>query len=260
MGLDVYLYYCKDAESAKKHEAAYQKQLDAMKPAPTKEEVEALTKRLGLTPYGEWLGKKSVEFPSTKYPDHLFKVGYFRSSYNPGGYESVVERLGVPEASLSFIFNTDNQYYQHPYWIESLGRCKNALTNLCGVLSCEDSKYDITFIEAEGLFGDQPTLKGEQAAKQICMEEMKKVNQEWGGWSNKQGHFWSKGLEVVGILPGKATFSLIGKPRLGVYVVYKMPADTAWAFYSQALEIVLETIQYVLAQPDPENYYLAWSG
>ena len=41
-----------------------------------------------------------------------------------------------------------------------------------------------------------------------------------------------------------------------VYLIYE--ADLSW--YQQALEIVLETIEYVLSQPDKEKYVLHWSS
>jgi hypothetical protein len=41
--------------------------------------------------------------------------------------------------------------------------------------------------------------------------------------------------------------------------VYEDPDDnTQW--YEQALEIVIETCEYVLAQPHPETYVTHWSG
>jgi hypothetical protein len=40
------------------------------------------------------------------------------------------------------------------------------------------------------------------------------------------------------------------------YLVYK--ADMEW--YKQALEIVVEQIQYVLKQDDPDKFVLGWSA
>ncbi len=43
----------------------------------------------------------------------------------------------------------------------------------------------------------------------------------------------------------------------GVFVVYEVD-DLDW--YLQALDIVVETCDYVLAQPDINKYVLHWSG
>ena len=43
-----------------------------------------------------------------------------------------------------------------------------------------------------------------------------------------------------------------------VYVVYKTEPDR-WLWYHQALEIVQETLEFVLANPSPD-YLLHWSS
>jgi hypothetical protein len=37
-----------------------------------------------------------VEEPSAKYPEHYFKIGYFRSEYHENGINDVLDRLGLP--------------------------------------------------------------------------------------------------------------------------------------------------------------------
>ena len=41
-------------------------------------------------------------------------------------------------------------------------------------------------------------------------------------------------------------------------IVYDSPSQLDW--YVKALEIVVETCDYVLAKSDPECYFLHWSG
>jgi len=52
---------------------------------------------------------------------------------------------------------------------------------------------------------------------------------------------------VRAVIPGKED----------IYIVHK---DSGLGWYVEALEIVVETIEYVLNQPDPETYYLVWSS
>jgi hypothetical protein len=51
---------------------------------------------------------------------------------------------------------------------------------------------------------------------------------------------------------------LINTPA--VFVVYEKEPDEKEDWYLTALKITRETIEYVLAQPDREQYYLSWSA
>ena len=55
------------------------------------------------------------------------------------------------------------------------------------------------------------------------------------------------------MIPG--TFKILNEMSC-VYVVTE--SDNTW--YIQALEIVRDTIKYVLSKEDKEKYYLHWSG
>jgi len=109
MGLDVYLYRCADRAKAKALEEQYETESSAIWEAITgdrkyeecsdaeKDEARAQTKalaeRLGLGEWGDNPACEKVELPSTKYPDHYFKVGYWRSSYNGAGINSILTFL-----------------------------------------------------------------------------------------------------------------------------------------------------------------------
>lgn len=103
----------------------------------------------------------TVIFNSAKYPNHLFKIGYFRSSANELGINNVLEERGLE--NLYDILNPFYEYFFQPNWEQAKIKCTNLI-----------KKYNT-----------------------------------------------------------------IDK-------------------YSEYLEIVLETIDYVLAQPDREKYYLSW--
>jgi hypothetical protein len=60
-----------------------------------------------------------------------------------------------------------------------------------------------------------------------------------------------KGTKIFAIIPGQNT---VGTP--GAFIVYKQDLK----FYTQALEIIIETIEWVLSQDKPMNYCLRWSS
>ena len=70
-------------------------------------------------------------------------------------------------------------------------------------------------------------------------------------YSNRYGLFFPKPAQIVGVIPGS---------KYGSRVAYVILDGDPTPWYLQALEIVLETIDYVLAQPDRDTYYLHWSG
>lgn len=114
----------------------------------------------------------------------MFKIGYFRSSYNSGGINRVLANMGLP--TLDEIMGANDNYVFQPNW-------KKALENVESVI------------------------------------EQLKTN---GAYRVELGE------------------------RDCTYVVTE--SDNSW--YIQALEIVKETIQYVLNSETEEQYYLHWSG
>ena len=72
------------------------------------------------------------------------------------------------------------------------------------------------------------------------------------GYSNINGDFYfNEPQKVLAIIPGKQV--LLGE-RDCVYVVTE--SDNTW--YNNALEIVKETIEYVLSQENKEQYYFEY--
>ena len=81
---------------------------------------------MGLDVYLK-VGDTYVEFLSRKYPDHLFKIGYFRSSYNESGINYVLESRGLP--TLWTVFDAKPGEFV-PDWEKSLERANYLLTDL----------------------------------------------------------------------------------------------------------------------------------
>lgn len=267
MGLDVYLYKCSNRAEADELEAQYQEKERAIWNADGKRfndltEAQRATRyqkcakaalALGLDRDGRYPGREEVDQPSALYPDHLFHLGYFRSSYNGGGIDSVMHRAGL--SGLANIFDAKRgDYHIVPDWAASLARVDAAIAALDAYAQSDAGQFDISE-ESAGGYGEMPS--GADQAKALFMEQLndhKDTPDDWRAYSSQQGTFHLDGREVYAIMPG---VNCINHPC--VYVAYRIPGDY-WQWYRQALEIVKETIQHVLAQPDADLYYLVWSG
>jgi hypothetical protein len=90
------------------------------------------------------------------------------------------------------------------------------------------------------------------------VNESHKSRTDAGWFGNYRGEFFlGEPPLLLAAIPGiSGTFR-----HPCVYLVFEEKEKIhGLEWYVNALEIVLETIDYVLAQPDPEKYYLHWSG
>jgi hypothetical protein len=260
MGLDIYLYQYLDKnmtdvkekdyeiysnnlwEQAGKYDDLSQSQKDEIR-----EKCKSYANNLGLDEWGEdKTNKKRIEFDSEKYPEHIFKLGYFRSSYNSSGINKILSNLGVNDLYDIFPHNSDDYVFQ-PDWEESLKNVNESLEKLK-----TKSNYRVETIT--GNIFKSNGISSESEALSIFEQELSKDSGEFN-YSNINGHFYNfEPSKVLAIMPGKTTF--LGKEKECVYVVTQ--SDNTW--YVNALEIVKDTIEWVLSQENKEQYYLHWSG
>lgn len=266
MGLDVYLNRYTDFKKSKANEKAYdtlsEKLFSALEGVEDAELVRQAregiqdklnekAKKLGLGEYGEDITYRTrIERDSVLHPDHYFKIGYFRSSYNSGGINSVLRDLGIPD--LYDIFEHDNDESEFcPDWNSALRTVNKSIE-----LLNKDKGYRIETVSAN-MFSPDDVPQSPAAALEIFKQQVKErpKNKDFQCYSNKAGEFYldNAGLKVHGMIPGKDMFQ-----RPCTFIIYK-PKD-ANKFYLQALEIVKETIEYVLTQDNPQEYYLSWSA
>jgi hypothetical protein len=77
-------------------------------------------------------------------------------------------------------------------------------------------------------------------------------------YSSSRGEFYfGKPLEIVGVISGVKKRFFVEEHLPCQYLIYK---DDSLDWYLQAVEIMIATVEYVLAQADSEKYYLHWSG
>lgn len=213
-----------------------------------------------------------VEHDSSKYPDHYFKVGYFRSSYNNAGINSVARKLGLP--SLYDLFDeSGDDYHIKVNWVNSLAKVQAAIEEWrkkaqkvgnYKVIAVDPSmikmaeEYDKTF--------KVPTNEGQ--ALELFLDHLEKrgSNDSFNSYSSREGHFFlnsSVKLRLKALINGYQESWKGSIP--GIYAICEVEDENGEKedqldWYIQALEIVQETIAYVLAQPDPDKYILAWSS
>lgn len=202
-------------------------------------------------------GEQSIELPSTKHPEHLFKIGYFRSSYNGNGWNAQMRNAGLE--TLEDIFKPGDEYEVKPDWALALARAERALEIMDMFIAGPAGQYRVIAVSHNMFF--EPTVTDEFQALEIFVREWNRDNSRdqsrddvFGrAYGNRDGEFYfGGGLHVAGFIPGKRH----GKPA--VFAV--IHSTDHWPWYRQALEVVIETCQWVLASGKPEAYCLHWSG
>jgi hypothetical protein len=287
MGLDVYLHRYDDLAAyeklAKEEDEFSKKAWDIGKPYDqmTQAEKDACSAKTD-----QWRkdhgfegddppGRKRIDLPSTTDSKHIFRIGYFRSSYNDGGLNTYMRHRGLPD--LYSIFPEANQkdaYRFVPDWEAALERTHEAIGAL-NTHAARSGKLAVMSLDMNP-FGGPPGAKlisSEQEALESCLEMLEgraglpPVPDDesiwYTGWNSR--HFVKPHCNVVALYLGK-TDNVLARLRPGepptlpaVYVVYENDIDPN-DFYLKALAIVAETCEYVLQQPRPEQYALSWSG
>ena len=265
MGLDIHLYKYENFSDTRKRETEYEEYSNALweadnedyenNPENRKEEIRALEKakadELGLDTYGsDENGAYKIETDHSKYPDHYFKIGYFRSSYNSTGINRVLKNIGLPTLYEVFDVGDQHEYYIQPDWFASLERTEALIQQFT-----KQGKFIVQQFSANMFMNENDLPKNEEEAHKLFMEEYERDVKDEYNYSNAKGKFFMKEpLEILAIIPGKNTFN-----QNCIYVVTKLE-DEGQEWYLQALEIVRDTCKWVLEQPDTEKYYLHWSG
>lgn len=274
MGLDVYLYSCPDLAHANAQEKLYEDACDALwakhcdpdgkwKTLPKEEqdkryaiyqaECEPLKTQYGIVGYGTHNTVAKHEADSTKHPEHMFKVGYFRSSYNGSGIDRILHNLGLPD--LANVMGAEDKYEFAPDW----AKCKERAEALLAAYRAHPLKEYRCFKVGPNMFGGfEQAPEDAEDALQIFGEELGKAANFLGdGYSNIKGEFWpANGLQIYALIPG---FDTIVRRAPCVYAICKT-AQEGLVWYEQAIEIVIETCEFVLAQPNAQEFYLHWSG
>ena len=260
MGLDVYLHELVPSMTLEQIETLSNQQNDLEYNIPKWKEIDEI---LGAA-------EDRIEEPSTKYPEHLFKIGYFRSSYNNSGINRILrERVGE---DLYSIFEVDRSslYRIVPDWTNALKQVNKVISTLkaeikhSGKFSVHETPDNWRF-----LFSSPPNINilTQRKALDIFMEqyvtwkEGRKASPfEGNGYGNGYGVFWDKKplklrAEIYGY---RKSWGEQNNIPITYLIIEGDGKELNW--YLEALEIVKETIEYVLSSPHPERFYLTWSS
>jgi len=316
MGLDIYLYHSPNYQSCREAEEDFRtreytiekdfledakvadvKDLPGSKKLELDNIIEGLRKEYGVDEYGESSDEEQecISLPSEKHGnEHLFKIGYFRSSYNGGGINNQCSRLGVGDLYTVFqkdrLDDDNDGYYRAPDWEDAKDQVKIIIDDLKemkkgvrGTVSvqCVEIHPDRIFTELGGIEVQKPEawfqekmkeeIRFKDGAHTDCQEALDTfVDQHdkhtdpvtmktkgFGSFSCGAGTFYlDEPIKVKAMIPG-VTKHYTGAYLPCVYLVYE--SDTVdWILSS--FEIVEETIDYVLSEGDGDDFYLGWSG
>lgn len=203
-----------------------------------------------------------IEKPSPTKPDHLFKIGYLRSSYNSGGVNTVLKNLiGM---DLYDVFPHPNEKYNfYPNWDESRG----ILVNMIQMLEAKIKELDgVAVMELRTM--DTPHNKhihDPKSALEAFIAERDRYKPDKDGmfrwYSSAKGEFFlGKPIEVLAIMPNGNPSGFMPPAAFVIYKNVTSDNEDGYSWYLDALKITLEMIDYVLAQDDKDKYYLGWSG
>ena len=268
MGLDVSLYKYEDYEKSMKLEREYEKKSEKIwkevgkgkrygemtekEKEKAHKQTRKLAENMGLI-YGEAdCGEENIKIDSKKYPNHLFKIGYFRSSYNDGGLNSVLRR--TIDLDLYYIFDVGGDYEPSNDWEANKKRAKEVIRKFKKYIK-EHGDYDVMDIDIMNYSKNPPRNKKEALEKFFEELESHKDSKSFRSYSSGRGDFYLDGIKVFGFITGKSS---LWKSKYIMYVIYENKDRFKW--YLEALEIVLETINWILKQKEPEKYRLSWSA
>ena len=113
---------------------------------------------------------------SAIYPHHLFQVGYFRSSYNQSGFNSIAQLLLGERADLYYIFSV-NCYTVSPYFKPNWEQAKKRIYKLQQRANKKVQTLTCKEIDTLGLITDFDYIGWYKAALEIILETIEYVNQ-----------------------------------------------------------------------------------
>lgn len=287
MGLDVYLYRCKDVDALnayeKKQSDAHDSIYNTLKQELGLGEKDQLTDAQWKTynkrsnawdkenPAPEGGDEKEVQRNSEKHPEHMFKVGYFRSSYNDGGINSILRAaIGQDLYSIFVGEGRPEQYRFAPDWKASLERAKAVREAFTDHLNRVGS-VKVIDVGPNFFLGEAGLPKSKEEVMKLFTPEQERHNERFkegkeepfatkdANWySNRDGSFFlGKGARLLAAIPGKG---FGGKTTTYLVIRDGEESEIEKNWYLQALDVVVETCEYVLRHKNPEEYIFHWSA
>lgn len=286
MGLDIYLYRCKDLAALKEFEDRQTAAHDAIYEQISAEpgSMLGLSKQFHPKARDKYLVEiekwnkankapvKEIEvetLDSKQYPDHMFKLNYFHSSYNEGGLNAILRTAVGKDLYYVFDHKSAGPYRFTPNWEQARLRAQELkaayqahLDSVGAVrvvaVSAAREGNPTNAAEAMEIFKKRQLEHDKEFAEGAEIPHWKSKDADW--FSNNQGDFFlGKGATVLAAIPGngyigRCTYLVIREDGIGDVTAN----GTNW--YIAALDIVIESCEYILSQKKPQQYCLHWSS
>lgn len=202
--------------------------------------------------------REEIRNDSALHPEHMFKIGYFRSSYNSAGTNRILQK--TCGKSLDDIFPSDGDTYARKVdWSVSLVAAR-ALRDEYKAFLEKNGDLD-TVVVSHNFFSGLSKISEEDALKQYLEERARQSTRESPyNYSNGVGEFFAKNaFRVVAAIPCAGSLGTPAVTLIGQWERDPSAKDEP-NWYVAALDVVVETCEWVLAQAHPERFYLHWSG
>lgn len=289
--------------------------------------IEKHNLHLQIGEYGVEIPEEKIEIDSEKYPDHLFKIGYMRSSYNSGGFNSVVSELVGHDLYWLFGVDGTDNYIVHPDWKVASTRCQMLIDQLA-----MDPGYIVMRVDLENPFDDGFMPSGQEIEERDTLRYFMQIQEDIDnvadGASCDGMIVWPEGRKLLAVVKAPDSHVVMFEDEEGNPYAFnpKNGSDARYAlakfnekmeeykkqkeknnvfdfssfscldgafflngvdvlamkyvvgfggarcidfirhdeenskWYYEAAVIVKEMIDWVLSQPDPNEYYFHWSG
>lgn len=214
---------------------------------------------------GKWFDKpERANAKSQKYPEHYCERTYLRSSYNDGGFNSVVGNL-IGKDFYSIFGSSISEGLADPpresddddggVATETLTREQVRVELAAALVRAREVTAELRGVKRPlRAMSETPTLLANRAPSVDKARAIEIVNENLarnsgdGAYSNRDGVFFlTEPLKVLAVIRGES----FGQPAL--HCVYEI--DLTW--YIQAAEICEEFIEYALTLENPR---ISWSS
>jgi hypothetical protein len=217
-----------------------------------------------------WFDSESGKAPVSKInPDHLFKVDYWRSSYNASGFNSIVHNfLGEDLYTIAGITWEDADNWVEDPEHEDGGysvpptidweMCRQNALQVAEFLK-DVEPFGITHIRSRNLRPDVESINDEAQALKFFRGELQKYRERsgksedflpFGSYSNFIGNFWlDEPLCIRAAISGKG---VLGDE--GLFIIYDMDPKVLQTYVESAL-IVAETAEWALEVGDVVSHW-----
>jgi hypothetical protein len=202
-----------------------------------------------------------IEEKSKVHPDHqLYKVGYFRSSYNEGGINHILnDRIGITLYNIFDYSDKDEDYYFKPDWKSVKEKTIKAKEDLKKAYD-RSGNVHIMAIQNYGERNGEELPTDSSEALAMYQTELDRFNESKDKGFEVYHNY--RGLYNFSDTPYKVRALIHGKDKYGfsestTYVIYDGYDENN--FYLDALDIIVETADLALSDPD-NDYFVSWSA